>query len=75
MSDDESSVGDNDADKRPRMYGKVVTEEGSVELTVKGSEGETSDDLSKPFDTNLQKLVNASDELSDDEEEQSKMCQ
>lgn len=63
----------NDADKRPRMYGKVATSDGSVELTVQGSEGEESEDLSEPFEENLQTLLSAADDL--DEESDDKMCQ
>lgn len=55
MSD--ASNGDNDADKRPHIYG-AATEDG-VELTVKGAEGETADDISDTFDDKLDKLSDA----------------
>jgi len=63
----------NDADKRPRMYGKVATSDGVVEVTVQGAEGEESDYLSEPFEENLQKLLGAADDIKEDTD--TTMCQ
>jgi len=45
MTDEENDTGDNDPDKRPRVYGRATGDEGTVEVTLQGGEGETSDDV------------------------------
>lgn len=51
----------SDDDKRPRLYGKVATEETAVELTVQGSADEESSDLSDTFTEKLNELVEAAE--------------
>jgi len=53
-------------DKRPYLYANFETPYGSVELTVEGSEGETSSDLSELFDNKLDKVVEKQNELAGD---------
>lgn len=56
MSDDDA-VGDNDADKRPRIYGKAETPDKEVEVTVQGSEGETTADLEETFEDAVDRMA------------------
>jgi len=61
MSDHE-----NDADKRPRLFGRVEVPGGEIELTVQGSEGESTDDLEGTFDEKLDKLCEKADHIHDE---------
>lgn len=56
----------NDADKRPRVYAKATGEKGSVEVTVRGSEGETSDDVMGHLDDAMATAENAQEGLDDE---------
>lgn len=56
---------DNDADGRPRIYGRTSTPHGEVELTVQGAEGERVTDVADAFDEKLDRLVDAQDDLND----------
>lgn len=60
-------MSDNDADKRPRMYGRACTTDGEVEVTVKGGEGETVEDIEGEFDDAVDRMVTAQGQLPDEE--------
>lgn len=51
-------------DKRPRIYGLANTTYGQIEVTVVGSEGETSADLEDRFDERVDKLAATQRELA-----------
>ena len=62
--------GENDADKRPRMFGRVVSTEGEIEVTVQGGEGETSEDIEDRFHAAVCQLISAQDELPNEIEDE-----
>lgn len=71
MSDSEDgngAPGDNDADKRPRIWGRTATPEGEVEFTVQGAEGETSEDVRETAEETLDNLVDKQEDLTDEDE-------
>jgi len=53
-------------DKRPRIYTQIQTTYGTVELTVQGSEGETTEDIESTFDDKLDCAVSKQSELADE---------
>ena len=57
---------DNDADKRPRVYGRSSTPDGEVEVTVEGAEGETSDDLEDQFQDAVDTMVDSQGDLCEE---------
>jgi len=61
---DEPTTGDNDADKRPRIYMRSSTTEGEVEVTVQGAEGETVADCSDVADERFRHAVRENETLS-----------
>ena len=67
-SEDNGAPGDNDADKRPRIYGRTATTDGEVEFTVQGAEGETSEDVSETAEETLNNLVDKQEDLTDEDE-------
>lgn len=67
-------VESNDADKRPRLYGKIATRDAEVELTVRGGEGEKASDIEGIFDDKLEALAHTSASLPE-EETDTKGCQ
>ena len=66
MSD---SPHDNDADSRPRVYKRVATKHGEVEVTVKGGEGETVDDIADEAKKQFQDAVDRHGEVRKLDEE------
>ncbi|QAS68857.1 hypothetical protein HFTV1-gp24 [Haloferax tailed virus 1] len=56
-------------DKRPYIYTNFQTTHGSVELTVEGSEGESTSDIEGVFDDKLEKVVDAQTRLDEDDDE------
>lgn len=64
---DEEETGDNDADKRPRVYGSASGERGHVEVTVQGGEGETSDDVMDHLHKAVEEMTSAQATLNEDE--------
>ena len=56
-------------DKRPRIYTKAETPYGSIELTVQGSEGESTEDIEETFDEKLRSVVAAQGDLEQGEDE------
>ena len=60
-------MGDNDADKRPRMYGQAVAENGKIEVTVKGGEGETTDDIEGKFERAVERMLETQGQLPEEE--------
>lgn len=78
MSDSEDgngAPGDNDADKRPRIYGRTSTPDGEVEFTVQGAEGETSEDVRETAEETLTNLVDSQEELADEDEHEERGIQ
>jgi len=63
---------DNDADKRPRIWGRTATEDGEVEFTVQGGEGETSEDLKETAEETLDSLVDKQADLNGEDEDKGK---
>lgn len=73
MSDDgegepDSESGDDTAGRQPQISGRAQTKEGLVEVTVTGSDGETSDDLEDTFDHAVDHLAEKADADSSDPE-------
>lgn len=64
---DSETVGDNDADKRPRIYGRAADSDSEIEVTVQGGEGEKAEDLSEEFDARVDKLREGVDDEGDDD--------
>lgn len=59
----------NDADKRPRVYARAITEDGAVETTVQGAEGETSDDVMGHLPEAMEEAKKAHDHIQQDEDD------
>lgn len=64
--EDNGAPGDNDADKRPRIWGRTATEDGEVEFTVQGAEGDTSEDVKETAEDTLNNLVDKQEDLKED---------
>lgn len=56
-------------DKRPRIYGSTATQDGAIEVTVQGAEGETTEDIAETFDEKVDKLIDSQDKLDDCDDE------
>lgn len=68
MSDEDAAeVGDNDADKRPRIYGRAADSDSEIEVTVQGGEGEKAEDLTEEFDARVDKLREGVDDSEEDD--------
>lgn len=69
MGDDEcgreSTPHDNDADSRPRIYMKSADRDKTVEVTVEGSEGESTDDIADVADERFDHASDAAGESDD----------
>jgi len=55
-------------DKRPYLYANFEAPYGKIELTVEGSEGETTQDISDMFDEKLDRVIEAHREITDEDE-------
>lgn len=58
-----------EADKRSYIYTKFATPYGQVELTVEGSEGETSEDISGLFNEKLDRVLDRQNRLAGDNDD------
>lgn len=65
----------SDDDKRPQISGKVTTQKANVELTVRGSSTETSDDISDTFDEKMDTLLSTADAIEAEGDDTSIMHQ
>lgn len=59
-------MSDNDADKRPRIYGSVAVNGAEIECTVQGAEGESTEDIQPVFEEELAELVGRSHDIEDE---------
>jgi hypothetical protein len=66
----DEDVGDNDSDKCPRMYGHVQSPEGLIEVTVQGSETETTAEIEGRFHDAVDHLASTQREIEEERGEE-----
>lgn len=65
---DNGNGGDNDADKRPSIWGKIQTRNATIECTVRGAEGETTPDIKDVFNHRIDHLIDKVEDVSEPDE-------
>lgn len=58
----------NDADKRPRIYGRAEGKSGIIEVIIRGGEGETVEDISGYVDDVIERMEESQGKIGDEKE-------